>query len=157
MRAIGYQPNEPATLTVTSVKSGSTLDTVSVTASAEGIITTSWVVPSKADIGDYTIKISPQNNPKSIPDSETFTVVGYAIKVQTTNLAGEVVPEISIQALDASTNTVYNAISGSDGIANFKLEKGTYALTALWNGVNAGGTNITVSGDATFTIPLPVN
>jgi len=154
VRAIGYQPNEPATLTVTSVKSSSPLDTVSVTASAEGIITTSWVVPSKADIGDYTIKISPQNNPKSIPDSETFSVIGYAVKVQTTNLAGEVVPEISIQALDASTNTVYDAISGSDGVANFKLDKGTYALTALWNGVSAGGTNITVSGDATFTFPL---
>jgi hypothetical protein len=154
VRAIGYQPNEPATLTVTSAKSGSTLDTASATASAEGIITTSWTVPSKADIGDYTIKISPQNNPKSIPDSETFSVTGYAVKVQTTNLAGEVVPEISIQALDASTNTVYNAISGSDGIANFKLDQGTYALTALWNGVYAGGTSITVSGDATFTFPL---
>ena len=153
VRAIGYQPNEPATLTVTSDKSGSTLDTASVTASADGIITTSWIVPSKADLGTYTIKIAPQNTPKSIPDSESFSVTGYAIKVQTTNLAGEVVPEISIQALDASTSTTYNAISGSDGIANFKLDQGTYVLTALWNGVNAGGTNITVSGDATFTFP----
>ncbi len=153
VRATGYQPNEPATLIITSVKSGSPLDTASATASADGIITTSWIVPSKADIGDYTIKISPQNNPKSIPDSETFTVTGYNIKVQTTNLAGEIVPEISIQALDASTGTTYNAISGSDGIANFKLDQGTYVLTALWNSVNAGATNITVSGDATFTLP----
>ena len=152
VRATGYQPNEAAALTITSVKSGSTLQTASVTASADGIITTSWVVSSTVDVGDYTIKIAPQNTQKSIPDSETFTVTGYAIKVQTTNLAGEVVSGIAIQALDASTNTVYNAVSGSDGIANFKLEGGTHVLTASWNGVNVGETNITVSADATFTL-----
>lgn len=152
VRATGYQPNEPATLTVTSVKSGTTLDTASVTASADGIISTNWVVSSTASAGDYTIKLAPQNTQKSIPDSETFTVTGYAIKVQTTNLAGEVVSGIAIQALDASTTTMYNAVSGSDGIANFRLEQGTNVLTAFWNGVNVGETNITVSADTTFTL-----
>ena len=152
VRAIGYQPNEAATLTVTSVKSGSTLETASVTASADGVISTNWIVSSDAEVGDYTIKITPQNNPKSILDSETFAVIGYAIKVQTTNLAGEVVSGIAIQALDVSTDTMYNAISGSDGIANFKLEHGIHVLTAFQNGVNVGETNITVSGDATFSL-----
>jgi Carboxypeptidase regulatory-like domain len=154
VRATGYQPNEPATLIVTSVKSGSTLDTASVTASADGVISTTWVVPSTADIGNYTVKISPQNTPKLVPDSQNFTVPGYSIKVKTTNLAGEVVSGISLQAQDGITNTVYNAVSGPDGTANFKLEKGTQVLTDLWNGVNVGQTNITVSGDATFTIQV---
>ena len=66
MRATGYQPNTPATLTVTSVKSGTTIDTASVTASADGIISTNWVVSSNADVGDYTIKIAPQNTQKSV-------------------------------------------------------------------------------------------
>jgi hypothetical protein len=152
VRAISYQPNEAATLTITSVKTGSTLDTASVTASAEGIITTNWVVPSTAEIGDYTIKITSQNTQKAIPDSETFTVAGYNIKVQTTNLAGEVVSGITLQALDASTNAVYNVVSDDSGIANFKLEKGINVITALLYGVNVGSTNITVSGDTTFTI-----
>ncbi len=154
VRATGYQPNEPATLTVTSVKSGSTLDTGSVTASADGVISTTWVVSSAADIGEYTIKITPQNTHKLVPDSQDFTISGYSIKVQTTNLAGEVVSDISLQAQDGATNTVYNAVSGPDGTANFKLEKGTQVLTALWNGVNVGQTNITVSGDTTFTIQV---
>ncbi len=154
VRATGYQPNEPATLTVTSVKSGSTLDTASVTASADGVIGTTWVVSSAADIGNYTIKISPQNTPKLVPDSQNFTVPGYSIKVQTNNLAGEAVSDISLQAQDGATNTAYNAVSGTDGTANFKLEKGIQVLTALWNGVNVGQTNITVSGDATFTIQV---
>ena len=68
------------------------------------------MVSSKADVGDYTIKITPQNTQKAIPDSETFTVPGYAVQVKTTNLAGEVVPGIVLQAVDALTNAVYNAI-----------------------------------------------
>jgi hypothetical protein len=152
VRATGYQPNEPATLTVTNAKSGTSFDTVSVTASTDGVISTSWAVPSTADLGDYTIKITPQNAQKSIPDSETFTIIGYSIQVKTTNLAGEVVSGITVQATDASTNVVSTAISDVDGLANFKLEQGTNALTALWNGVNVGQTNITVSADASFTL-----
>ena len=152
VRATGYQPNEPATLTITSVKSASIIQTAPVTASAGGIITTSWTVSSTADIGDYTIKITPQNNQKAIVDSETFTVPGYSIKIQTTNLAGEVVPGVAIEAQDAATNAVYNAVSDSAGNANLKLEKGINALTASWNGVNVGETNITVSEDATFSL-----
>ncbi len=153
IRATGYQPSTPATITITSVNSGSNpLDTISGTASAEGVISTRWVVSSKADVGDYTIKIAPQNNPKSIPDSETFTVTGYAINVKTNNLAGEVVSGIVLQAVDASTNAVYNSSSGSDGIAPFRLEAGNYALTTFWNGVNVGETTITVTGEATLTV-----
>ena len=153
IRATGYAPNEPAAITITSVTSGSTpLDTFSATASADGIITATWVVSSKADVGDYTIKIAPQNTQKSVPDSETFTVPGYAVQVKTTNLAGEVVSGIILQAVDASTNAVYNGSSGSDGIAPIRLEAGTYTVTTFWNSVNVGQTTITVTGEATATV-----
>jgi len=151
IRATGYQPSQDATITITS-KAGTVVDTVSATAANDGTITTSWVVPASLDIGDYTVKITPSGAQKTTQDSQTFTVAGYSIKVQTTNLAGEVVSGISVQALDGSTNTPYNATSGSDGVASFKLEKGTIVLTAFWNGVNVGETNITVSADATFTL-----
>jgi Carboxypeptidase regulatory-like domain len=152
VRATGYQPDAAATLTVTSVSSGSTLDTVSVTASADGTISTSWVVPSNAEVGDYTIKLTAQTNAKALQDTETFSVIGYAVKIQTTNLAGQIVPAVSLQAKDAATGAVFNALSDSSGVANFKLEKGTNVITALWNGVNVGETNITVTGDGAFTI-----
>ncbi len=153
IRATGYPPNEPATITITSVTSSSTpLDTVSAAASADGIISATWVVSSKADVGDYTIKITPQNTQKSIPDSETFTVPGYAIQVKTTNLAGEVVSGVVLQAVDALTNAMYNGSSSSDGIAPLKLEAGTYAITTYWNSVNVGQTSITVTGEATLNI-----
>jgi hypothetical protein len=151
VRATGYQPNQAATLNVISAV-GSTIGTGSVTASADGLISTSWIVPSNAPIGDCTIRIIADGIQKSIQDSQTFTVIGYTVKVQTTNLAGQIVPEVALHALDSSTNVAYDATSGSDGIAIFKLEKGTYDTTATWNGVNVGETSIVVSGDSTFTI-----
>ncbi|HSQ49111.1 MAG TPA: carboxypeptidase-like regulatory domain-containing protein [Candidatus Deferrimicrobiaceae bacterium] len=152
IRAIGYEPNQAASITVTSVKTGTTIDTFSVTASSEGVITSSYVVSPNADIGDYTVKITPTGTQKTMQDTQTFSVPGYAIKVQTTNLAGDTVPDLSVQAVDATTNTASNATTDSDGFASFKFEKGTVVLTAYWNGINVGTTNITVSGDATFTM-----
>ncbi|MGE5533690.1 MAG: carboxypeptidase regulatory-like domain-containing protein [Bacillota bacterium] len=152
IRATGYQPNTAATLTITSVSSGSTLDTASVTSSADGTISATRVVSSDADVGDYTIRISAQTNAKAIQDTENFAVVGYAIKILTVNLAGQIVPSVSLQAKDPTTGTVSDALSDSNGVANFKLEKGTSVVAALWNGVNVGETSITVSGDGTFTI-----
>ena len=152
IRATGYQPNQAATLSITSVATGATLDSESVTASADGIISTTWVVSSNAAIGDYTVKINPQGTQKSIQDSQTFSIIGYAIKIKTVNLANEIVPQIRVQATDESTNTAYNSTSGADGIANLNLETGTQFLTAFWNGVNVGETNITVTGDGTFSL-----
>jgi hypothetical protein len=151
LHATGYQPNQAATLTVISAI-GSTIGTASVTASAGGLISTNWIVPSDAPIGDCIIRITPDGAQKSVQDSQTFTVIGYTVKVQTTNLAGQIVPEVALHAIDAATNVAYDATSGSDGIATFKLEKGTYGITASWNGVNVGETSIVVSGDGTFTI-----
>jgi hypothetical protein len=149
VRATGYQPNTAATLTITSVSSSSTLDTASVTASADGIISTTWVVSSSADVGDYTIRLSAQTNAKAIQDAESFTVSGYAIKIQTINLAGQVVPSVSLQAKDATTGTVYNATSdSSDRKPNLKKHK-RYNRIMEWR---RWRNEITVSGDGTFTI-----
>ena len=152
IRATGYQPNQAATLSITSVANGATLDSESLTASDAGVISTTWVVSSNAAIGDNTVKISPQGTQKSIQDSQTFSIIGYAIKIKTVNLANEIVPQIRVQALDESTNTAYNSTSGADGIANLNLETGTQFLTAFWNGVDVGETNITVTGDGTFSL-----
>ncbi|HLN90165.1 MAG TPA: carboxypeptidase-like regulatory domain-containing protein, partial [Candidatus Binatia bacterium] len=153
VRATGYTPNNPATITITSVKSGSNpLNTISATASADGIISANWVVPPTADVGDYTIKITSQNTPKLLPDSQSFTIPGYAVKVQTSNLAGEVVTAITIQAEDAVTNATYSAASSAVGVATLNVESGSQVLTALWNGVNVGEKTVTVTGDETFSI-----
>jgi hypothetical protein len=152
IEAPGYQPNQAATISVSNAKTGIVFDSKSVTASADGKISTTWVVSNNAPIGDCLLKISADGVQKQIQDSQTFTVFGYTVKVQARNLAGNTVPDVSVKALDVLSNIVYNATTGSDGTASLTLEKGDYALTAFWNDVNVGTSNITVSGTGTFAI-----
>jgi hypothetical protein len=150
--ATGYQPSQAATLSVTSGATGASLDSASLTASAEGIINITWVVPSNAAIGAYTAKITPQGTQKSIQDSEIFSIPGYSIQVKTVNIAGDLVSGVQIQALDEASNIAYNSTSGNDGVANFNLETGAQVLTAFLVGVKVGETTITVTGNGTFSL-----
>jgi hypothetical protein len=150
IRAVGYQPNQAATISETSVSSGTSLDSQSVTAGVDGVITKTWVVPSNAAIGDYKITISPQGNSKAIQDSQTFSIIGYSVQIKTVNLANEVVPEVTVQALDKVTNNQYSNTSGTDGLLFLNLEAGTYGLTGLLNGVNVGSSDLTVVGNGAF-------
>jgi hypothetical protein len=152
IRAIGYQPDENSTITITYAKTGASVHSKEVTASSEGIINATWTVPSDALIGDYNITITPKNTPKLIPDSQLFTVPGYLVKVRTLNLAGEVVPQIVVEALDQATNTRYNSTSGNDGIASLKLERGNHTISAFWNGVEVGEINATITGESAFDL-----
>lgn len=151
IRAVGYQPGQTATLTVTGASGSSPLDSESVTASSDGVISKTWAVPSNAAIGQYTVNIVPQGTAKSIPDSQTFTISGYNVSIKTVNLSNQIVSGIQVQALDQAANVAYNSTTGTDGIATLSLETGSYALTAFLNGVNIGATNLTVTGDGNFT------
>jgi hypothetical protein len=151
--AVGYTQNQAATLSITNDATGATLlSSQPETASANGIINATWTVPSNAVIDNYNVTITPTGVQKAIKDVETFSVPGYPIQVKTVNLAGAVVPQIQVQALDQASGTVYKGTSGSDGIFGLKLETGVCSLTAFWNGVNVGVTNITVTGNGTFTL-----
>ncbi len=151
VHATGYQPNQQATLQVTD-KTGANIDSKQVTASADGIIDATWVVTGNAPLGNCTLKISPQGTQKAVMDSQSFTLGGNDVKIQATNLAGQPVPDVSLQIQDTVAGAVYNDTTGSDGTATFKLENGNYGVTALFNGVNVGATNITVSGSGTFSV-----
>ena len=148
VKAIGYQSGQTATLTVVSSSTGATLSpSQSLTAASDGSITTTFHVPSATAIGKYSVTITTTSGtPKLLPDSETFTVPGYAITVTTVNLAGEVVPDISVQAQDLSADKYYNSTSGIDGIAGLTLETGPVSLTAFWKGVKVGQSDMNVTG-----------
>ena len=61
-------------------------------------------------------------------------------------------PSILVEALDTASNTVYNATSGDDGIANMSLEIGNHVITAFWNDVNVGEINASINGADTFDL-----
>jgi len=153
IRATGYQANQAATLSITS-GSGSTIDSESLTASADGVISKTWVVPSNAVLGTYNVTITSQGTAKAVQDSTSFSVIGFSVKIKAVNLAGEVVAQIPLQVTDSATNAVYSGTTGLDGVASFSLGTGTQVLNAFFNGVNVGQTNITVTGDSTFNFQL---
>jgi hypothetical protein len=152
IRAIGYQPDENATVSIKYAKTDASVFSETVTASSGGVINSSWTVPSDALIGDYNITITPETTAKLVPDSELFTVPGYAVQIRTLNLAGEIVPQVLVEALDQATNTLYNGTSGIDGIAHLNLEKGNHTVTAFWNGVKVGEMNVSITGEGSFDI-----
>jgi hypothetical protein len=152
IQAIGYQPDENATLSIKYAETGVSVHSETVTVSRGGIINSSWTVPSDALIGDYNITITPENAAKPLPDSQIFTIPGYPVKIRTLNLAGGAVPQIEIDALDQATNKVYNSTSGSNGIASLNLEDGNHAISAFRNGVKVGEISTTVTGENTFDL-----
>jgi len=154
VKAIGYQSGQTATLTVVSSSTGAALSSSqSLTAASDGSITTTFSVPSNAEIGKYNVTITTTSGtPKLLRDSEIFSVPGYPIIITTVNLAGEVVPSIVVQAHDESAAASYNSTSQIDGTADFNLETGPYTLAAYWKNIEVGQTNITVSGASSFTL-----
>jgi hypothetical protein len=152
IRAIGYQPDENATISIKYAKTSATVPSEMVTASSEGIINSSWTVPSDAVIGDYNITITSEDTAKLVPDSQLFSVPGYPVKIRTLNLADEPVPQIVVEALDRSTSKIYNGTSGSDGVASLSLEKGNHTISAFWNGVKVGEMNVSITGESTFDL-----
>ncbi len=152
IRAIGYQPNETATVTIKNQESGATMHTVDVAPASTGIVAAEWAVPSNAAIGNYAITITAQNTPKLVPDSQIITVPGYPVKIRVWDLSENPVPQIVVDALDTATNKVYSGTSGADGNLTLNLESGQHVLTAFWNDLKVGETSITVAGDGEFSL-----
>jgi hypothetical protein len=116
-----------------------------VTASNDGVINATWTVPSNAALGVYQVAITPDGTQKGIADVESFSVPGYSTRFRTLNLAGEIVPQIQVEATDQATNITYSGTSGSDGIVSLSLEKGSHNVSAYWNDVRVAQTSVTVT------------
>lgn len=152
INAIGYNPGENATITIVNEKTSDEVYSETVAASSEGVVSSSYTVPSDALIGNYNITITPETTEKLVRDSQIFSVPGYAITVNTLNLAGEPVGQIVVEALDESADTVYNGTSLFDGSTSLKLETGNHVLTAYWNNVAVGEMNVTITGAGSFDL-----
>ncbi len=153
IQAIGYQPNENSTITITNLETGVNVHSEEVTASSAGVINAVWAVPTNAKVGIYNFTITPLNTLKLLSDRQIFTVPGYPIIVRTLNLGGGVVPQIVVEALDQAANTTYSNVTGSDGIAILNLESGSHTLAAFWNDVKVGEINASITGAGSFDLP----
>jgi hypothetical protein len=151
INAAGYQPNQVCTVSIQ--LNNAIIDYQTITASAQGVVAGTWAVPSDATLGIYTATITPQTTPsKAIADVQSFTIAGYAVAITAVNLAGDIVPGILLEATDETSGAIYNQTTNTNGIATISLEKGTTSVSAFWNGVNVGTTQVTVNGNTSSTI-----
>jgi len=152
IRAIGYQSNDTAIVTIKNMESGAAMRNVDVTPTNAGIVVIDWIVPSNAAIGSYEVNVTAHNKPKLVPDLQVIDVPGYPVKIQALGLSGIAVPQLVIEALDTITNKTYVGTSGTDGKANFNLESGQHSLTAFWNDLRVGEISITVVEEGEFEL-----
>ncbi len=152
--AAGYESNKTANITITFLKTNKTYSWLA-TATQQGMINTTWLggVPWNASIGFYNITITVNaSNPKEIPDSQLFSVPGYPIQVYTRNLAGDVVPQILVEAFDKAANTTYSNTTDGNGLTSLQLEKGNHTFKPFWRGKVEipEMQNVTITGNATY-------
>lgn len=133
-----YASNETVTLNV----SGNNIQySVNMTADSAGVINySSFAVPLNASVGTYNVNIvSVAASPtvKTPPDTQNFTVPGFALNVTTRNLAGDLVPNAPVSALENGTS-VNNQTTDSNGTTVLMLEIGNYTLQGYFQGVEVG-------------------
>ena len=150
VRATGYQPDENVTVTISF--EGKTLNSTTITAVGGVINYTSWMVPSNASIGIYTVNVtSTSNQTKKPSEVQNFTVPGFGVNITTRNLAKEPVANVTVRAFEHG-KSVANVTSNSEGLAAMKLEIGNYTCEAYFKTVKVGETSINITESSAWEI-----
>lgn len=132
-----YTQNENVTLTVAG---NGIYDSVNLTADSAGVINYSnWTVPVNASVGVYSVSIVSVSGAtvKAPPDTQNLIVPGFAFNVTARNLAGDLVPNVAVEALEHGVS-VDNQTTSSSGLAVFMLEIGNYTLRGYSENVEVG-------------------
>jgi hypothetical protein len=146
IKAAGYKLNETVMIKITF--GGKTINSTSVNATQGGLILADWPVPENASVGTYTLNLTSVSSisptKKTVPDVQNFIVPGFSVNMTTENLAKETVQGVKVQVFE-NGKSVANVTSGSNGLAQIKLEIGSYTYNASYKNttVNEGSINIT--------------
>jgi hypothetical protein len=133
-----YAANETVMLNVT----GTNIQySVNLTANSAGVVNySSFAVPLNASVGTYSVNIvsiAASPTVKTVPDTQDFTVPGFAFNVTARNLAKDLVPNVAVNAFENGTS-VSNQTTDSNGLAVMMLEIGNYTLKGYFQGVEVG-------------------
>ncbi len=106
------------------------------TSAANGVVEASWEIPANASLGTYSVTLKSATVPgttKPLADAQNFTVVKLQCLVQTKNLDGEPVANVTVELTDEATSQVLDRQkTNGTGWAKFLLKTGNYTFTALW-------------------------
>ncbi len=150
--ALEYTANKTASIIMTSLETNDAVHSLEVNVTQRGIVQATWMVPSNASIGNYSVTISVENETKPIEDSQIIRVPGYLVEVYTQNLALDGVPQILVEALDEATNMTYSNTTEANALTHLSLEKGNHTLEAYWKDVRVNQTEVVVTGNRTYNL-----
>jgi len=134
IRGSGYlQPDEKVWINITFGGKNVTSEKKS---AVNGAVETGWQIPANASLGIYTVTLksaSVLGTTKPLADTQNFTVVEFHCQVQTQNLDGEPLANVTVEMSDAATLKVLDRQkTNGTGWAEFLLKSGNYTFTALW-------------------------
>jgi len=160
IRAAGYisTPNESV---IVDLKYGSaSVSTFPRTfnATAEGIVSLSWVIPADAALGTYAVGVANATSTgtmKTPTDIQNFTVEG-ACEIQTRNLAGQILANVTVEVYNGTSGTFLSLSqdTNSTGWVSFVLGAGNYTFKAFWKNVQVGLVTRSITGNASFTLEV---
>lgn len=155
IKAAGYDANENVTITVSFKET--TIHSKNVTANGGGLIRyTNWTIPSNASIGNYTVNvasISADGTEKTIADTQNFSVSGFNVDLNMSNLAGDPIQDVTVQVYEEG-KLVTNGTSGAQGFMRLKLEIGNYTSEAYYRrDKKVGALLINVTGEVSLDFP----
>jgi hypothetical protein len=144
----GYNPNEKVLVNLKFGNASISGFPRPVNASAEGVVTDSWAIPSNASLGVYTVTLfNATTTVKQIRDFQSFKI-GVKCEVQTQNLANQPLANVTVEVYGATTGSfiVYQE-TNKTGWAKFILTTGNYTFKAFWKDFEVGVINKTVTDD----------
>lgn len=133
IRAYGYKSSEPVNLRILS--QGKLIRLINSTAGSSGVVDILWNVPSNASVGTYISNItslSSSPTEKQPADVQAFIIPGFSVNVTCRNLAGDLVPSITLYVYENSKLST-TLTGGSDGVVPLKLETGNYTANAFFH------------------------
>jgi hypothetical protein len=144
-----YEPNENVTLTIAG---NNIYNPVNLT-DPSGVINYNWLVPANASIGNYTVSVLSLSGHtvKNPPDTQNFTIPGFAVNVTSKNLAEEPVPNVIINALENAT-VVDSKTTSATGLATLNLELGNYTCEAIAQNETVAELKIEVNDNASLNL-----
>jgi hypothetical protein len=148
IRAVGYQYGESGTVKIT-YEDNRTVFSQSVTAASDGSISASWTVPNEAALGTYTATVTAHTTSKAVADVQSFTLPGYLASFRALNIAGEIVPGLTVESVDQASAKTYNSTTDAFGYALIYLERGAQVVSAYWKDAKVGTLTFTLSGNTT--------
>jgi 5-hydroxyisourate hydrolase-like protein (transthyretin family) len=158
IRASGYTANESV---VTDLKYGSTSVSTfprAFNATAEGIVSLSWVIPADGALGTYAVSVAnatPTGTMKTPTDIQTFTVEG-ACEIQAVNLDGQALANVTVEIYNGTSGAFLNLAqdTNSTGWIAFVLGAGNYTFKAFWRNVEVGSITRNITENVSFALEV---